>query len=263
MQLILPHNRLVKRGLDSSITIRSLHIFLSRRFRKVTYDCQLLVPSVRRRRELASKQSSSIDLFCQGSEMVNPTLSNHFPSVPQQAGTFIHRLVKKFFSITSTSQKLFAGSSRNSTHLSSMKRMRDKPINVSLRTRVLSAESHSDWNITSKSRRGRRRQRPQKIRTSNNNYPSCAACREYQQCFANPPHSVPADSLESNSNSPPVMSNNTRTIEQQYFVPVTERSVLFSKQRSLTEAQRENIGSAIELIFDTLISTYGNASFNR
>ena len=176
-----------------------------------------------------------------------PASSCDLPSVPNQAGTFIHRLVKKFFSITSTSQKLFDRSTGTQTHLSLMKRTRVKPTDALLKTRILSAESHSDWKMTSKSRRERRRQR------RSNNYRSCAACRQYWHCFSNPPHSLPADSLECNSNSPPAMNNNRRT---------TEGSMTFCKEQRLNEVQRENIGSAVELIFDTLISTYTSASFD-
>jgi hypothetical protein len=172
---------------------------------------------------------------------MNPTSPCDLPSVPKQAGTFIRRLVNKFFSITSTSQKLFARSSENQTHLSSM-----KP------TRILSTESHSDWKMTSKSRRARRKQRRSNIRTNNNNYQACTAYRPYRNCLSNPPHSSPADSLEHVSNSPPAMNKNRQT---------TDRSMTFCKQRSLNEVQRENLGSAIEQIFDTLISTYTNASF--
>jgi hypothetical protein len=129
------------------------------------------------------------------------------PTVPKQAGTFIHRLVNKFFSISNTKTDL--------------SRIKQKQLNTN--------DSHTILNLAPKKRRR------QRLKTTQNN--PCNVCRRYRnRC--------------SISQSPIIFNTNATTTQS---VLVSE-PCLFEKRRTLNASQSQIIASAVELIFDTLLS---------
>jgi len=167
--------------------------------------------------------------------MISKTSSSQFPTVPKQAGTFLHRLVDKFFSMTNTN--------KNKRNLS---RIKQKPMNT-----TLSDNSYTFVNLTSKKRR---RQRLKTIRNKNNTNKDCVICRRYRNCFS---------ILPSNSQSPIIFNTNatTTTTRKTHSILATEPfislpKIQLEKLRTLNPLQYQTIISAVELIFDTLISNY-------
>jgi hypothetical protein len=174
-------------------------------------------------------KSSNFDL----KQLISKTSSSQIPTVPKQAGTFIHRLLNKFFSITNINQ--------NKKGLSRTKRIKH--------TRIAS-------------KRIKRRQRS-KLTTNNKH---CVVCRKYRNCFSilpmNKIQPLPTDSLDYTSQSPVILNSNAMTTLKNHSALTTEPSILslpkiqLEKKRTLNESQCQTIASAVELIFDTLISNY-------
>ncbi len=155
------------------------------------------------------------------------------PSVPKQAGTFFHRLVNKFLSMTNTNRT----------------RIKRKPKN-----KILSDDSHIFVNITSKKPR---RQRLKTTIRKNHINQHCHICRQYRNCFS----ILPTDSLEYPSQSPMIFNSNATTTPKNPSVLTHKPSVSlpkiqFEKLRTLNQSQCQTIASAVQLIFDTLISNY-------
>ena len=186
------------------------------------------------------------------------TSSSQLPTVPKQAGTFIHRLVNKFFSMASTNQ--------NKNKVFPMKRITREQLNTSCKTRCLSDDSHTFLNIASNQPlTSKRRKRRQRIKLTTNNSKHCVVCRRYRNCFSMSPmnqvHPLPTDSLQYAFESPMILNTNATTIQQNKSVLTTKSSILLpkiqlQKERTLNEVQCQTIASAVELIFDTLISNY-------
>ncbi|CAF3506339.1 unnamed protein product [Adineta steineri] len=181
--------------------------------------------------------------------------STQLPTVPKQAGTFIHRLVNKFFSISNTNQ--------NKKNVSRLKRIQHEQTNMNiLNTRNISDDSHTYLNISSKKRKRRQQQRSKPM-TNNKN---CAVCRKYRNHFStssiNKIQSLPKHSFVCTSQSPVIFNSNATTTQNHQLTLTTESSVtliktqLEKKQTSLNRSQCQIIASAVELIFDTLISNY-------
>jgi hypothetical protein len=159
--------------------------------------------------------------------------SSQLPTVPKQAGTFFHRLVDKFFSITNTNE--------NKRNLSRIKRKQ-------MNTRFAN-DSYTFVNLTPKKRR---RQRLKPIKNKNNTNKDCVVCRKYRNCFS---------ILPSNSQSPIIFNTNATTTLKTHSILATEPfislpRIQLEKLRTLNPLQYQTIISAVELIFDTLISNY-------
>ncbi|UJR28670.1 hypothetical protein I4U23_009899 [Adineta vaga] len=149
-----------------------------------------------------------------------------FPTVPSQAGTFIHRLVNKFFSITNINQK--------KKTLSRLKRKNKRNLSDDSLTCI-------HLSSTRKQQRRRQKQRPKLISNKND----CTICRKYRNCF-----SILSQDL---CESPMILNSNATTTT----IPCMSISKYpLEKKRTLNDAQCQIITSAIELIFDTLISNY-------
>lgn len=106
-------------------------------------------------------------------------------------------------------------------------------------------ENHQD---SSRIKRKRRRRCLKSIKTNNNNNSTkhCNVCRKHRNCFS----TIPSDSLEYPSQSSKIF--NTNAVTTQKSLP----KIQLKKFRTLNNSQYQTILSAIELIFDTLISNY-------
>jgi hypothetical protein len=198
-----------------------------------------------------------VDYFLSDSiTAASKTSSSQLPTVPKQGGTFIHRFVNKFFSMTNTNQNTF-DKAKNKNGLFPMKRIRRERMN----TLVKSDDSHIFLNIKQNrpltSKRRKRRQR------SNNKH--CVVCRKYRNCFSilpmNKIQPLPADSLEYTFEPPMIFNTNATTTQQNNPVltskpAISSPKIQLQKIRSIDETQCQTIASAVELIFDTLMSNY-------
>ncbi len=159
------------------------------------------------------------------------------PTVPKQAGTFIHRFVNKFFSMTNTNE-----------NIQDLSRIKRKQMNT-----TLSNDSRTCRNLTLKKRR---RQRLKPTRNKNTNK-HCDVCRRYRNCFS----ILPTDPYEYTSQSPMIFNTNATTTLKTHSGLATKPSISlpkiqFEKRRALNESQYQTIVSAVELIFDTFMSNY-------
>jgi hypothetical protein len=180
-------------------------------------------------------------IFFQDSTMMNKTSASQLPSVPKQAGTFIHRFVNKFFSITNTNQ--------NQKQFSRTKRIKRKQMNTSLNTRI----NHTPL----------KQQQRLKITTNKNKH--CSVCRKYRNCFSilpmNKIQPLPTDSLDYTSESPRIINTNATTTRKNHSdlnstPSISLPTMHLQKIRMLNQSQCQTIASAVELIFDTMISNY-------
>lgn len=146
--------------------------------------------------------------------------SYRLPTVPKQAGTFLHRLVNKFLSLTNINPK------------------KNNRIRVKQRQRNTreSADGSTFVNIATKKRK---HQRLKTLVKKNRIVQQCQICQRNQNYLPN----LPTDSLECFS---PVTLNNN---------PLNHPSIPIRKP-SLSSSQCQTIVSAVQLIFDTLLSNY-------
>ena len=147
------------------------------------------------------------------------TISSQSPTVPKQAGTFLHRLVNKFLSMTDTNQK-----KSNRSHA----RQRQKKVIIPNNTYVTTKK---------------RRRQPLKSNAKKNHIP-----RNYL------PH-VPPDSLECLS-SVMLNSNALITSKNPPILIQNPSKIPLANPRTLNPSQCQTIASAVQLIFNTLISNY-------
>ncbi|CAF1591365.1 unnamed protein product [Rotaria magnacalcarata] len=173
------------------------------------------------------------------------------PAVPKQAGTFIYRLVNKFFRLKNTNE--------NKEDLFPMKQIKQKRSNTKLNAKLISDNSHTLLNIISRKRQ--RRQQCSKNTTNNNQH--CTVCRKYRNSFSIVPISqIQVLSTDYISESSHIINTNAivnhrkqrsvLTVEPFISLPRTQ----LEKIRSLNESQCQTIASAVELIFDSLMSNY-------
>ncbi|CAF0737550.1 unnamed protein product [Rotaria sordida] len=187
----------------------------------------------------------------QDSTIITKTSSCQLPAVPKQAGTFIHRLVNKFFLMTNKNQ--------NKKKLCPMKQIKRKQMNTRLNTRILSDDSHTFLNIISKKRQRKRRQHSIVI-TNNNQH--CPVCRKYRNNFSIVPiNAIQVLSTDYSSELSKIVNSNATTTRKNRSILTTEPlislpKIQLEKIRTLNESQCQKIASAVELIFDTLIANY-------
>ncbi|CAF3586181.1 unnamed protein product [Rotaria sordida] len=187
----------------------------------------------------------------QDSTIITKTSSCQLPAVPKQAGTFIHRLVNKFFLMTNKNQ--------NKKKLCPVKQIKRKQMNTRLNTRILSDDSHTFLNIISKKRQRKRRQHSIVI-TNNNQH--CPVCRKYRNNFSIVPiNAIQVLSTDYSSELSKIVNSNATTTRKNRSILTTEPlislpKIQLEKLRTLNESQCQKIASAVELIFDTLISNY-------
>jgi hypothetical protein len=155
-------------------------------------------------------------------------LSKISPTVPKQAGTFLHRLVNKFLSMTNTNRTRVKRKQRN---------------------KILPNDSHTFVNITSKKPK---RQRLKTTIRKNHTDRHCHICRKYRNRFS----ILPTDSLECPSQSPMIFNSNAITTPSVVTTHKPSPKIQFEKLRTLNPSQCRTIASAVQLIFDTLISNY-------
>lgn len=138
------------------------------------------------------------------------------PTVPKQAGTFLHRLVNKFLSMTDTNQK------------KSHARQRQKKVNVPNNTYVTTKK---------------RRRQPLKSMAKKNHI--------HRNYLPN----VPPDSLECLS-SVMLNSNALTTSKSPPILIQNPSRIPLENTRTLNPSQCQTIASAVQLIFNTLIFNY-------
>ena len=122
------------------------------------------------------------------------------------------------------------------------------------RNKNLSNNSHSFVNITSK------KPRRQRIKSTNRKNPvneNCHICRQYRHYFS----MLPTDTLECPPQSPMIFNGNATITPKNPSVLTHQPSVSLpkiqlEKLRNLNPHQCQTIASAVQLIFDTLISNY-------
>ncbi|CAF3458811.1 unnamed protein product [Rotaria sp. Silwood1] len=187
----------------------------------------------------------------QDSILITKTSSCQLPAVPKQVDTFIHRLVNKFFLMTNKNP--------NENKIYPKKQIKRKKMNKKLNTRNLSDDSHTFLNIISKKRR-RTQRKHSKMITNNNQH--CTVCRKYRNNFSVVPiNKIQVSPTDYTAESSKITNTNAianrKTCSMLTSEPLISLSkIQLEKIRTLNESQCQAIASAVERIFDILISNY-------
>lgn len=153
-------------------------------------------------------------------EKKKKTSAFRLPSVPKHAGVFLQQFVKTVFSMTNprSDERFLPMNSFGKKNLTSMIQNKTKRLGSLLKTQILSDESNLFVNVTPKDRQRRSNQRRLKMITNNNNsQEECRTCRRFRNVCPQP------------------------IVEPQ-------------QKKLLTDVQRFEIASAVETIFNTMLS---------